>query len=275
MTSTMSQTDRWQLPGRGPESYQRFQVPSLFEPLADVFLPRVAIEDGDHVLDVACGTGLIARRVAPIVGASGHVAAIDLNAGMIEVARALPAPEGASIEWREGDASSLPYEDGSFDVVVCQQGLQFVPDRAAALREMRRVLKPGGRVALAVWQSLDQSPCNLATAAALERHVSAEAARGLHAPFQLGDRDALRALLVEAGFTAISVEADSIVRRMLPAAESIPGHLASTPVGPEIVALDESKRDALVAEVSAALVGYEDDEGLAIPQGTHIALARR
>ena len=275
MTASMTETQRWQLPGRGPESYQRFQVPSLFEPLADLVLGRFELRSGMRVLDVACGTGVIARRVAPIVGARGRVAAIDLNAGMIEVARGLDAPSGASIEWREGDAAALPYEDESFDVVICQQGLQFMPDRLAALEEMRRVLRPGGQVALAVWQSLDRSPCNLATAEALERHISAEVARGLHAPFQLGSREELRSLIASAGFVDVTVEADAIVRRMLPAGESIPGHLASTPVGPEIVALDERTREAIVLEVSEALAPYRDDEGLAIPQGTHIALAAR
>jgi ubiquinone/menaquinone biosynthesis C-methylase UbiE len=275
MTETITQTGRWQLPGRGPESYQQFQVPSLFEPLADIFLPRIGLNHGQRVLDVACGTGVVARRVAPTVGAAGRVAAIDLNPRMIEVARTLPVAEGAPIDWRDGDAASLPYADAEFDVVICQQGLQFIPDRVAALSEMRRVLRPGGRLALAVWQSLDQSPCNLATADALERHVSPEAARGLHAPFQLGDGEQLRSLIAAAGFAEITVEADAIVRRMLPAEQSIPGHLASTPVGPQILELDEATRDALVLEVSEALAPYRDDEGLAIPQGTHIALATR
>lgn len=271
----MTQAEQWQLPGGGPESYQRFQVPSLFEPLADTFLEHVEVTPGTRVLDVACGTGVVARRIAPAVGPSGRVDAIDLNPGMIEVARGLPPGGGAPIEWRHGSALELPYPDGSFDLVVCQQGLQFIPDRLAALSEIHRVLVPGGRVALAVWQSIAHSPCALATAAALEAHLGAATARQMHSPFQLGDADVLSQLLSDAGFEDVAIEQATITRRVLPPDQSIPGHLASTPMGPAIVALDEAARDALVSEVGAALAPYRDDRGLAIPQGTHIALATR
>jgi len=106
------------------------------------------------VLDVACGTGIVARQAAPLVGADGQVVALDMNPAMLAVARALPAPSGATIHWREGDAMDLPFEDGAFDVVLCQHGLQFVPDRARAVREMRRVLAPGGRALVIVLEAV-------------------------------------------------------------------------------------------------------------------------
>ena len=128
----MSQ-ERWQLTGSGPESYERYQVPSTFEPLARMFVAHVPLQRGQHVLDVACGTGIVVRHVAPVVGATGHIVGVDLNPAMLEVARQNAPPGGTQIEWREGDAADLPYSDEAFDVVLCQQGLQFFPDSGSAL----------------------------------------------------------------------------------------------------------------------------------------------
>jgi SAM-dependent methyltransferase len=271
----MSRQEQWQLTGSGPESYERFQVPSIFDPLARVFFGHVALQPGQRVLDVACGTGILARHAAPILGAEGLVVGIDINPGMLKVAKKQRPMAGCRLEWRQGDAAALPFEDASFDVVLCQQGLQFFPDRVGALREMRRVLVPGGQLALCVWQSIEHSPCNLASANALARHVGAEAARRIQAPFALGDADALGALAGEAGFHDVKIHAAVVTRRMLPPEESIPGHLASTPVGPDFAALDEATRVALVDEIGTALCAYRDPGGLAIPQGTLIALARK
>jgi ubiquinone/menaquinone biosynthesis C-methylase UbiE len=138
--------DDWSLSGVGPETYELYQVPSTFEPLAHLLLDRVNLENGQIVLDVACGTGVVARLAAAIVGNTGNVVGVDFNAGMLEVAEKNTPPEITNIDWLQGDASALPSEDAKFDVVVCQQGLQFFPDKMGALREMHRVLVPDGRV---------------------------------------------------------------------------------------------------------------------------------
>lgn len=271
----MSQQDPWQLSGSGPESYERFQVPSAFEPLARIFLEHVALEPGQRVLDVACGTGIVARLAAPIVGTNGEVVGVDLNAGMLKVAEQNAPTTGAKIVWHQGDVAGLPCQDATFDVVLCQQGLQFFPDKVVALREMHRVLAPGRHLALCVWRSIEHSPCNLATAEVLARHLGPEAATRSQAPFAFGNATALRSLISEAGFQDIEIQAVVLTRRMLPPETSIPGHLASTPIGPEIAALDETARAAIVEEISKALDAYRTPEGLAIPQATHIALARK
>lgn len=123
-----------------------------------MLLEYAAPQPGERALDLACGTGSVARHVAPLVGAEGKVVALDINPEMLAVGRALPAPEGATIEWQEGNAIALALPDGSFDLVLCQQGLQFFSDRAASLREMRRVLTDGERVVLSVWQALQRHP---------------------------------------------------------------------------------------------------------------------
>jgi ubiquinone/menaquinone biosynthesis C-methylase UbiE len=141
-----------------------------------VLLEYAAPQPGERVLDVACGTGSVARHAAPLVGADGKVIGLDLNPGMLAVARALPAPPGATIEWLEGNATSLALPDDAFELVLCQQGLQFFPDRGAALREMRRVLAEGGRVAISVWQALPRHPVYEALFEATAPHLGANIA---------------------------------------------------------------------------------------------------
>ncbi len=271
----MPRQERWQLSGSGPENYERYQVPSIFAPLAQVFLDHVPVREGARVLDVACGTGIVARSAASLLGAGGAVVGVDLNPGMLKVAAAKAPKGGPSFDWREGDVAALPCPDDAFDIVLCQQGLQFFPDKPAALREMRRVLAPGGTLALCVWRTVEHSPCNQATAAALARHVTVEEAIRIQAPFALGEPDVLRSLMADAGFTGIEITEAVLTRRMLPPEESIPGHIASTPVAPAVAALDAETRAALVADIAEALAPYRDADGLAIPQGTHIALARK
>lgn len=135
-----------------PAAYDRLFTPSLFEPWARVLTDLVRVEPRDAVLDVATGPGTIARIAAVRAGRSGCVVGLDLSAPMLEVARSKSAqPDAAPIEFRRGTADDVQLSDASFDVVLCQQGLQFFPEQIAALREMRRVLKPGGRVGIAVW----------------------------------------------------------------------------------------------------------------------------
>jgi ubiquinone/menaquinone biosynthesis C-methylase UbiE len=267
--------ERWQLSGSGPENYEQYQVPSIFEPLARIFLEHLPLQPGQRILDVACGTGIVARLAAPVAGTTGRIVGIDLNEGMLEVARRHSTGDSAGIEWRQGDAASLPCSDAEFDVVLCQQGLQFFPDRAGSLREMHRALVPGGLLGVCVWRTVEHSPCHLAVARALTRLIGADTARRFQAPFGFGEADALRAIIAEAGFRDVDVHAAVVTRRMRSPEESIPGLLASTPIGPEVAALDQETRTALVDEVATALSAYRDESGLKVPQATHIALARK
>jgi ubiquinone/menaquinone biosynthesis C-methylase UbiE len=153
LEDTMAET-RYQLAGNAPQLYERETVHTLGRPLAELMLAHVALHAGDRVLDAACGTGIVTRVAVQRQGHLGHVVGVDLNAGMLEVARANTPATGVPIAWRHGDVCALPFAEGQFEVVVCQQGLQFVPDPGAALREMRRVLVPGGRLAVAVFSEI-------------------------------------------------------------------------------------------------------------------------
>lgn len=176
-------------------AYESAFVPALFNAWPPRVVDAAQIRPGQRVLDVACGTGALARAVASAVGAAGSVAGLDRNPGMLAIAKQI-AP---AVEWREGVAEQLPFPDASFDAVVSQFGLMFFTDRTAALREMWRVLRPGGRLVVAVWASLEDTPAYAAEVALVDRIAGSDAANALRAPFALGARAELAALFAAAG----------------------------------------------------------------------------
>lgn len=182
-------------------AYEDLHVPALFRQWAPIVLERAGIGEGDRVLDVACGTGVLAREAEARCGGSGSVAGLDASAGMLTVAEQV-AP---SIAWRQGMAELLPYEGGSFDAVVSQFGLMFFRDRQAAIREMLRVLAPGGRLAIAVWDALENSEAYPEEVELLERRAGREAADALRAPFVLGDKAELSSLISAAGGVSVEI----------------------------------------------------------------------
>ncbi len=188
------------------QAYEQYMVPGLMIPGVALMLDYALPQLGERVLDIACGTGIVARTVAPLVGAEGQVTAVDINPAMLAVARSQPQPEGATIEWREGSALSLSLPDGSYDLALCHQALQFFPDKLAALREARRVLVTGGRVVVNVQQSLQHNPIYVTFNEVLMHHMKKPA---LAAPFAFGDADPLRDVMTEAGFSAVEVTAVS------------------------------------------------------------------
>ena len=182
-------------------TYETLFVPALFAQWAPTLAEAAHIRPGQRVLDVACGTGVLAREIVSRVGPSGHVVGIDAGPGMIAVARKL----SAAIEWREGVAEELPFPDQSFDAVVSQFGLMFFTSREQALREMLRVLVPGGRLALAVWNSVDSMPAYQAELALLDKLAGPQAATALSAPFAMGDLGALTATFAAAGIASVDI----------------------------------------------------------------------
>ncbi len=182
-------------------AYEDLFVPALFMEWCPRLVEAAAIAPGDRVLDVACGTGVLARAAAKVVGPSGSVSGIDLAPGMLALASRL-APE---VTFHHGPAEDLPFDAGAFDKVVSQFGLMFFRDRIQALREMRRVLRPGGRLAIAVWASLDDTPAYAAEVELLDRLAGSAAANALRAPFVLGNPEDVLSLVVRAGFADAAV----------------------------------------------------------------------
>jgi ubiquinone/menaquinone biosynthesis C-methylase UbiE len=194
----MPPQEQWQLSSSAAELYERYPARYHLGPWARGLVGLARLQPGERVLDLACGTGVVARLAAPAVGLTGQVTGLDLKPGMLAVARSLPPPSGPSITWIEGSAVDMNLPNASFDIVLCQQGLQFFPDRPAALREMRRVLVPNGRVLLSVWRIM--GPYHVAVAEALRQHVGAEAAATFSASRVVPDAEELYHLVVEAGF---------------------------------------------------------------------------
>jgi ubiquinone/menaquinone biosynthesis C-methylase UbiE len=270
-------TDRaqWQVAGNAPEVYERELVPAVFGPWAPLVVDVADLEPGERVLDVACGTGVVARVAAASVGERGAVVAADLNPGMLDVARSLRAPRGAKVEWRQADAAALPFAEQTFDAVLCQLGLQLFADRAAALREMFRVLCPGGRVVVMVWRPIERSPGFAALAAALERHIGSDAASIMRAPFSLGDAEELGSLVAAAGFKELDLRAEIGAVRFASAERFVSSYVAGSPLAGAVAAAPPGARDALLADVLAKLEEFVGSNALEFPIEAHLARARR
>ena len=191
----MDEAERGQVTANAAEVYEEFFVPALFREWADRVADAAAVGPGERVLDVACGTGALTRAVAARVGARGAAIGLDVNADMLAVARR----KAPALEWRQGRAEALGFDSGRFDAVVSQFGLMFFEDRRAALAEMMRVLRPGGRLAVAVWDSLERTPGYGAVTLLLQRLFGERVAVALRAPFALGDPTTLRSLFTAAG----------------------------------------------------------------------------
>lgn len=190
----MSETDdknTGQMIAAAAEVYDEFFVPSLFGQWPDRILDAAGVEGGDRVLDVGCGTGIVAQAAVDRVGRDGAVVGIDPNEGMLGVARRSPLP----IDWTQGVAEQLPFDDDEFDRTVSQFAAMFFEDRHVAVAEMARVTRPGGTVTLATWASIDQSPGYAAMLALLDRLLGPKASAALMAPFVLGEEEMVADLL--------------------------------------------------------------------------------
>jgi ubiquinone/menaquinone biosynthesis C-methylase UbiE len=261
----------FQLSGNSAELYERYAVPYVLGPWAPELVELAALQAGDRVLDLGCGTGIVARVAAPRVGTTGQVIGMDLNAGMLSVARTLPAPAGPPILWVEASAMAMELPDASVDVILCQQGLQFFPEKLTALHEMHRVLAPGGRVLLSLWKSA--GPYNIAIGNALERYVDLETATKYRAARIVPDAENLHRLLVEAGFRNVRVR-PSTKKIRLPAIEQfVLCHLSASPVAGAVAGLSDNARAALAGQVRATLRPYADGDGVAVPDEINIAIA--
>jgi SAM-dependent methyltransferase len=271
----MGQEEQRQLRGTGAEIYERYLVPAVFAPWAAMLIEQAALQPGERVLDVACGTGVVARLAAQQVGPSGQITGLDNDAEKLAVARSLPPVPGVSLEWQEGSALAMPFADASFDALLCQQGLQFLADRPAALREMHRALVPGGRLVLSVWGSLEECPGHAALVGALKRHLCTAAASEIRSFFALGEASEVRSLFVGGPFDEVQLlTATRTVRFASPEQfvriEMIPSH----PESP-LANMDEHALSVLIGEVNTALQPYVSADGLAFPMQAHLVTARK
>jgi SAM-dependent methyltransferase len=258
--------------GNPAANYERFFVPSIGAPLATDLIRLAALRPGERVLDVACGTGVIARLASQHVNDPGIVVGLDVNPGMLAVARSATPPDRA-IEWHEASAETMPLSDASFDVVLCQMGLQFMPDKPAALREMRRVLTRGGRLML----NMPGPTPRLFTimGEALARHVAAEASGFVDRVFSLHNAAEIQGLVSGAGFHDVLVESHTKSLHLPAPNEFLWQYVASTPLAGAMAQVNEERRGLLEREVVAKWQEFVQDDALVLQVRVIVATARK
>ena len=234
-----------------PKAYDEFLVPRLFEPWAKLLLDEADLRPGESVLDVATGPGTVARLAAVRVGAKGRVVATDIAQPMLDIAKAKSQPSAAAapIDYLYSPAAPLAAATGTFDAVLCQQGLQFFPDRPSALREMRRVLRPSGRTAIAVWGELARNQIYAAFHAALQATVRSDLAELITAPFSWPSGTALKSAAEDAGFRNVRLSTRSLSMVLEGGLEQAIQSFAATPVAPGVGELPQDVQQAFFAHL--------------------------
>ena len=266
----------WQLEGSAAELYQRYLVPAITISWAEDLVVRARPRAGEAVLDVACGTGVVTRLAAKAIG-HGRVTGLDLNAGMLAVARGVPSG-GVPIDWVEGSALDLPFPADSFDVALCQLGLQFFPDQGQALREMRRVLRTSGRVALSVYSPIERTPGANAFVIALDEVLGTYASRIKRGEHSFANPAQLHALLEDAGFGAIDVQRVVQTIAFPSVLDYVRFQLLATPMTVLLRDRTEHERQTTIASVASKVTALStptllEDGRFTFPQEAYVAVA--
>lgn len=271
----MTTSTQWQLAQEAAERYQTILTPAILGPFAEALVDFAALQAGEHVVDVGCGTGAAARYAAQRIGPSGQVMGVDINTSMLAVAQSLPAVLGAPIAWREANITQLPFDDHSIDVVLCAQSLQFIPKKVAGLAEMRRVVKPSGRVAVSLWCAMEESPYFHTLVETIARHIGPETAAGLQSAFALADADEIYGLLEDAGFEPIEMMVRQLDLPLPHLTEFIPRHISATPMAAGFNRADEMVQQTIIREVLEQLRQYTMNGYTSIPFKSHFIMARK
>jgi ubiquinone/menaquinone biosynthesis C-methylase UbiE len=260
----MTEPEAWQVSSDAAEVYESWFVPAIFGAWAGPVADAAGIGRGDRVLDVGCGTGVLAREALRRVGQEGQVVGVDLNEAMLAVA----ARTEPTIEWRRGDAAALPFGDASFDVVVSQFALMYVADRVACLREMWRTLAPGGRLAVASWAPIEHARGYQLLVAIAARQCGAAAAEVLAAPFVLGDPAELARCYADGGVSGAKVGLHEGWIRFPSVTEFIRVEVKGSPLAD---LLGDAAMRSLAAEAEDALAEFVEPSGeIVMPMDAHI-----
>lgn len=261
--------ETFQLPAEVAEVYEARFVPAFFAQWAPYLLDAVGVTAGQRIVDVACGTGVVARAAADRIGADGTAVGLDLSDAMLAVARRI-RPD---LQWRQGDAAALPFDDSEFDCAVSQMALMFFPDPVAALREMRRVVRSTGTVGVLVPGSLDANPPYRIFVDVVTKHAGASARNLVTTYFALGDPQALARLFTASGLRVSAATGPVGESRFGSVDEFVTIELDSTPLGER---LDTGARERIMADCRPALAQWRTPDGsLRFPFQCNLVVARR
>ena len=269
----MKSNAKWQLSGSAANLYESYLVPTIFIPWANHLIERAQPQSGEYVLDVACGTGIVARLVKDKVGKEGRVVGVDLNADMLNVARSISIASKVNIEWIEADVGNVPLPDNSFDIAFCQQGLQFFPDKIGALTEIRRLLRPNGRCVICVAQELKKNPLMRSQVEAITEHINAEASTAIRAVCALSDGEIISKMFLQAGFQDVAWDTVSLTLHHDSGLEFVTNGIASTPVAGLITDWSDEARGALIEGILAGFGDYYDGTALRFPHVSSVVIA--
>lgn len=265
--------DQFQLAGNAAEFYDRLPARYFLGPWSKGLVDAADVRPDDCVLDLACGTGIVAREAAARLGVKGSVVGLDLNEGMLEVARTHGNPGAGSVVWVQASALETGLPDASFDVVLCQQGLQFFPDQGQVLKETRRILKDGGRLCFSIWA--EAGPSNSAVAEAVRVYIDDETANRFLQSRKVPSADELKAMVEAAGFYDVTVARSSMENRLPEIASFVADHLLGVPIADKVRELSPEQRAALGAHAAGTLAQYTDGADAVVPDYANIVTAQK
>lgn len=260
--------DKFRLTHAAAQKYDDHSVPAMFGPLARATLDKTPLPAGAHIIDIACGTGALTREIASRLKGNGRIVGADLNETMTELAAQRHPSDAHEATYVASDVCELPFGDAVFDLAFCQQGLQFFPEKAAALTEIRRVLKQGGELKLTCWSAI--SPFNGALSEALSDHVGEAASTKAKAPFSFRDGNVIRALLEGSSFTIEAQQSIVLERRF----DNLFEQIMALPIEKDLSEAGEVVTNAVVKDVASKLEKYRVGEAFVVPQEAHLFEAR-
>lgn len=259
------------------QMYEKYIVQSTFVPWTPILIDLAKPQPGEHVLDMACGTGIVARHLAPIIGKKGKIVGVDISPSMLQVAQTIAKKQGLEAEWIEAKGENTGLPDHSFDLIICQQGLQFFSDRKAGVKEMLRVLKPRGRAVVSVWTSLENHQIWEAVCRSESKHLNIPLSQ-VSTPWTMGNAKELNILFENAGFKEIEIKTETELVRYPSADTFIELSLAAAVAMMPHLAQDEAKKANLIEatkkDTEHILQEYNTANGLIFPMQSNIVVAK-
>jgi len=269
----MSESDQFQIKEDAAQFYDRLPARYILGPWSASLVAAVQITSDEHVLDLACGTGVVTREVERVLGPRGRVVGLDINEGMIDVAKKYERTGPGEISYVLASALETGLPGNTFDVVLCQQGFQFFPDQTKALFETLRVLKDRGRVCFSVWA--ESGAYNNAVAEAVRAFVDDATAERFLQSRDVPTASGLRQKFVTAGFRDVTVARSEMKNRLPNIADFVSEHLLGVPIADRVSLLSDAERRSLGEDAAKRLERYADGQDAVVPDCINLIIARK